>query len=495
MNSRIVLGILVLLAGGGCRTSRSFDPESDSWQHTLARHSLCPGAGLEAETTVYLEHVEAALALRAETIVFASDLKRKLARGEPLTGAELDRLNRGTITHLKSREALLEIARSHESWLHAPDELMRRHGITPEQRFLGVLISTSAALVLYDNYALALSIYERDRQLRRILNRRDKGYRIARDELKKVSLSYNSASKRQRVRDALRFYEEHRAALLPGLRDTPNVAYIDALVRSSPSYAFVRDPDPVKGANASIRFYQTIIIDFGRGIRDGGFNQFSGAFGNMLGMVETRKGHMNGNPTISEAVKASLKAGDILIEKTPFRLTDKLIPGYWGHVAIWLGTETELRELGLWEHSLVEQHHAAIRDERLVVEALRSGVQMNTLEHFLNIDDLAALRDPAVQSDPELLKKRLLLTLRQVGKRFDFNFDVQTTDRIICSEICYVTITDIDWQTEAAMGRATISPDNVAAQALSGRLDVVLLYHGAKPVYGDRRGYMLALME
>jgi len=108
---------------------------------------------------------------------------------------------------------------------------------------------------------------------------------------------------------------------------------------------------------------------------------------------------------------------------------------------------------------------------------------------------MAALRDPAVKSDPELLKQRLLLTLRQVGKKFDFNFDVQTTDRIVCSELCYVSITDIDWQTDATLGRATISPDNVAAQALTGRFDIVLLYHKAKPVNGDRRRYMKALME
>ena len=33
------------------------------------------------------------------------------------------------------------------------------------------------------------------------------------------------------------------------------------------------------------------------------------------------------------------QAGDILLEKTPFRLTDKLIPGYWGHAAVWIGGE------------------------------------------------------------------------------------------------------------------------------------------------------------
>ena len=38
---------------------------------------------------------------------------------------------------------------------------------------------------------------------------------------------------------------------------------------------------------------------------------------------------------------------DILFEKTPFRLTDKLIPDHCGHVAIWTGTQADLIELNI----------------------------------------------------------------------------------------------------------------------------------------------------
>ena len=40
---------------------------------------------------------------------------------------------------------------------------------------------------------------------------------------------------------------------------------------------------------------------------------------------------------------------DLLLEKTPFRLTDKTIPGFWGHVGLWIGDQQDLEELGIVE--------------------------------------------------------------------------------------------------------------------------------------------------
>jgi hypothetical protein len=85
--------------------------------------------------------------------------------------------------------------------------------------------------------------------------------------------------------------------------------------------------------------------------------------------------------------------------------------------------------------------------------------------------------------------------LKQVGKDYDFNFDVETTDKIVCSELVYTVYTDIPWPTEKALGRYTISPDNVAKKALSdGSLNLVSLYHDGKEVTADRLGLLAQLM-
>jgi uncharacterized protein YycO len=198
--------------------------------------------------------------------------------------------------------------------------------------------------------------------------------------------------------------------------------------------------------------------------------------------VEFRKGRLWNDASVAARVKATLRPGDILLEKTPFRLTDTFIPGHWGHVAVWIGTEAELKELGLWDDPVVRPHQEAIRAGRSVVEALRPGVQLNTVEHFLNVDDLAVLqRNPAL--DTATLRHQIRLALRQIGKEYDFNFDVETTDKIVCSGLVYVVCTDLEWPTDKALGRYTISPDNVARRALDGGpLRLALFYHEGAPV-------------
>ena len=112
---------------------------------------------------------------------------------ETVLGEQLDVMNRHTAQFLGMRETLLGIAYAGEDALDgdAPH-------LTSEQRFQSVLVSLAAALVLYDNYLLGISIYEREPRLRRFLNERDEGYEIARNELRKISASYHSASRRRR---------------------------------------------------------------------------------------------------------------------------------------------------------------------------------------------------------------------------------------------------------------------------------------------------------
>ena len=209
-----------------------------------------------------------------------------------------------------------------------------------------------------------------------------------------------------------------------------------------------------------------------------GMDFFSKIFGNSMGMVESRKGKLYKDPVVHADVAGTLRPMDVLLEKTPFRLTDKLIPGHFGHVAIWLGTEEEIKEMGLWEHPLVQKHHQAIQGGHVIVEALREGVVLSTLEHFMNVDDVAILRPISLDGDAQATEEAFTMAMRQVGKKYDFNFDVETTDKIVCSELAYAAYPSISWPTERTLGRDTISPDQVARKALDGTpFKLVSFYH------------------
>jgi uncharacterized protein YycO len=229
------------------------------------------------------------------------------------------------------------------------------------------------------------------------------------------------------------------------------------------------------------------------GFERGGVSLFSMVFGNAVGLVETRKGKLYGRKDVTSEAKGTLRAGDILLEKTPFRLTDKLIPGYWGHAAVWIGTETELKELGIWDNPVVAKYRDEIRQGRLVVEALRSGVEMNSLEHFLNIDSIGILRKPAAGREERA--RTVIQALRQVGKPYDFNFDVESKERVYCSKLVYLCVSGIDWPTKKSLGRTTFTPDDVAIKAAKeGTLQLVTFYHDGKKVNDAPTARMAELM-
>jgi uncharacterized protein YycO len=395
--------------------------------------------------------------------------------------------------HLELRDMLLDVAHRHECLLDAPRYIVAELGISPTARLRAVMVSLSAALVLYDNYLLAIAVYEQDDKLRRLLNDPDSGYEIGAQELSQVTLSYNSIKNRARVRRAIRYYEEHIQTMPVEFLQDSRSRYLHLLITQSPSYRNIVPVSPAYVVSRKLEFLTAMTEDTLAGLQAEGLNLFSMYVGNTMGLVETRHGKLYGRPDIEQRVEFALRAGDILVEKTPFRLTDTFIPGHWGHAAIWVGSESELRELGIWDHPVVIPYHDDIRSGRRIVEALRSGVQLSPLAQFLNIDDLGLLR----QSSASAVQRAevIVLALRQVGKAYDFNFDVETTDRIVCSELVYVTYTHLNWPTEKALGRATISPDNVASKALEGGpLEVILLFHDGERVDREPMRMMSTLM-
>ncbi len=217
------------------------------------------------------------------------------------------------------------------------------------------------------------------------------------------------------------------------------------------------------------RFYETVYKFMGL---------VSKIFGNSAGLFQVRSGKLKKlakDSSKMNSMKKQLKPLDILLEKTPFRLTDQFIPGYFGHVAIWLGSTEELsqinvvhqgRKISLLEHPDVLPHLELLSQGRFVLEALRKpGVTLNTLEKFMDIDDFVVIEAP--KKSEEETAYLLLRAFQQIGKPYDFNFDVETESSIICSELIYTVFVNESWPTKSSMGRFTISPDHVAWKAVN----------------------------
>lgn len=447
-------------------------------------------AAMRDELQAYTRLAEESLAMRARAIALYQHLQERMKRKEPFSGRDMQRLNEGSAELLSQRAALLQIAEAHECWLEGGKAGGRAE---QELRAAGVSMSLSAALLLYDNYLTAISLYRDNGALRQQLNKSDTTLARKTGELNAIAEGFTSADKRRRVRRAINWYEQQARPL----GDVPldGYAYVTQLIEQSPSLKMVRSASPVRYIGRHAELFGLITLDSLRGVGREGSNLSSLLFGNTVGLVEMRRGKLYERSEVQGTVTRALQAGDILLEKTPFRLTDNFIPGHWGHAAIWVGTEGELRDLGIWEHPLVRPHQQQVREGRGVVEALRSGVEMNTARHFLNVDDLAVLRHAGLE--PAARAGIVLQAFSHVGKPYDFNFDVESTDRIFCSKLVYLAYGDLDWPTSRMLGRVTISPDNVAQRAIgSGPLNVALLYHdGAEVPVNNARSRMEQLVQ
>lgn len=417
-------------------------------------------------------------ALRSEVVQAAQSADR----GEPVSGARVEALNQAFSCASRTVTAVAMVAARHDAW-------RRRDAPHPDLalRTLGASLSAVAALELYDSYLLCGALLASQPQVRKIVDRGDAGLGNAGGQLDGLTRDYLDLARRYRTHDTVNFLRAHRDLI--ELDDVHRV-WLRERVAASPSARTLRAHWLVPLGEFAGETANLVESDLKR-LGDAAMGGASQGFGNAVGAVQFRRGKLFDDPAAEAAVRAVLQPGDILLEKTPFRLTDRFIPGHWGHVAIWLGSEAEMRAI-LGDDPLLAAHARELAAGAGVCEALRDGVQLNPLSRFLDVDDVAVLR---CQLTPAELAQHLRRSLRQLGKDYDFNFDVETADRIVCSELVYQVFTGIAWPTGKALGRATISPDQVALRSLAGGpLAVVALWHDGARVDGDPRAAMKRLL-
>ena len=469
------------------RISGNLEEREAACFDTLAR-VLDAGAAPEL---VFQEDFENLLVLVEQSLVARSEMlevanRLRLNTDMPLSSRDLITLKSGTEFYLGVREQLYTIANAYECAVDVRDATLKKYNIDPELRLKGLMLSLGAGLTLYDNYLLGIVLFEQDARLRKILNDPDMGFGLIANKLAEATLAANSIEIRHRARRAIEFYEQHKSSIENAHEDS-EFAYLMQLIESSPSYNYVKKIRLGEIASKKFVAFERITADAVSESAKDGLDLVSGLFGNTLGLFESRKGKLYGDEEARRRIQSILQPLDIILEKTPFRLTDKLIPGHFGHVAIWTGTKTELIDAGVWDTLIVNQYADQLsidsdpdsKDQQQIIEALRNGVQLNTLEHFMNVDDIAILR-PVFDADKkdELVEEALLMAFRQLGKKYDFNFDVNTTDKIVCSELAYISFPSIDWPTKKTLGRHSISPDNVAQLAWNNvPLRLVMFYH------------------
>lgn len=211
----------------------------------------------------------------------------------------------------------------------------------------------------------------------------------------------------------------------------------------------------------------------------------SAAFGAVAGNIAWREGYLKNNSQLLNTLYENLKPFDLLMEKKAYKFTDITIPGHWGHVGVYMGTEEQLRELGLWDLPEMKPFHEGISSGKTIYQVRRWGLEFDSLENFSNLDEMAVLRVKGfLNKSQDSLRQTLKFLSDQMGKTYDFSFDAMTGETITCTEIVAFSYGPIRWPMETILGRLTISPNDMAKLAFYNNSPLQTLYY----ITGDKSG-------
>ena len=386
-------------------------------------------------------------------------------------------------------------------------------------------ISFGAALILMDNYIFGWDPYMENTVLRRNLLYDVQGTSDdSRQMVKAIHANYRAYKNSSKWVGAFNLYQKARQVPHPS-GSSPLSEKLERLIENTSSFKKLETNPQGEGVftrlAGKIKFLFRQRVDGLDLIADQTTYVFTKAFAMTTKPFKYRDGKLNNMPQEDiNNLARKLKPLDVMLEKNPSHVVDKFVPGHYGHSAVWLGTESELKELGVWEElprlyqNAVERYsyqgpsfQESIRRGRVIVDALLPGVGLSSLRKYLDIDDLAVTRLKDCPQDEgqsnlcltrEKKRRYLLQAFKQIGKSYDFNFDVNTDIEIVCSEVMYRTFVDLDFPTTKTLGKHTISPDQVASLADTAEdpFGLVVLYHNGKliPEAGGSRRKLFRLL-
>ncbi len=199
-------------------------------------------------------------------------------------------------------------------------------------------------------------------------------------------------------------------------------------------------------------------------------NFMSSIFGNTVGFFHGKREDQNHN---IQLLQGALQPFDIVLSKSRTHLTDKFIPGYFGHSAIWIGNLEQLQKLGLDNSIQVINNKEQLNNEACMLESLRNNTHLNKLETFADGEDYLILRHKNLDKTN---MKSIISSLRHIGKKYDFNFNVESPDKLFCTELIFYAYDFVPWKAKKKFNRYTLNPDDIVKQALDNPAFEVALW-------------------
>lgn len=176
-------------------------------------------------------------------------------------------------------------------------------------------------------------------------------------------------------------------------------------------------------------------------------------------------GALTGKADAQAHILETARPLDLLLFANKTYIGGRFVPGRFTHSAIYLGTEQELRALGLWNDPTFRPLQDDIRAGRIILEAFRPVVRLVEPEIPFQTDSVAILRPKLTPAQKREAARR---GVSRLGAPFDYWFDNRTTDTLACTELIQYAMPWIDFDETVSYGRPAAMPDAMVAQAIRG---------------------------
>lgn len=202
----------------------------------------------------------------------------------------------------------------------------------------------------------------------------------------------------------------------------------------------------------------------------------TGPFNDRADEREVRPGLITGNQAAVGRIVEVARPLDIVLMANKSYHWGRVMPGWFTHSGVYLGTEAELRAMGIWDAPEIVPLQADIRAGRTVLEAVSPVVKMSLPEKIFQVDAVVVVRPELSAAERRLAA---LALAAKVGAAFDFAFRQDTKDDYSCTELIDYGMPQLGFTIRHAYGRDMILPDDMAAQAVRGdRLRIVEYIRG-----------------
>lgn len=359
-----------------------------------------------------------------------------------------DAIRRLMLDYLNYRSVLLRLIWKYQNYRQIQD---------PAQRELAGLICLTAATTLYEASLGFVVQFQGEEQAIRKLNEAEPLWNIPEGMLDQIRRNLQNPDYQKRMLGAL---DEFQSGDLANPVTVSKVSHPQLRQRIFHSSQTIRKLLPKLKAIP----LQTVVEDAVKAGQSTAYDLQS-AISMFVSRLRVRDPREGGKSLIQDThvrqLESRLRPGDLIIERRNWALSNAFMPGYWSHVAIYIGTPEQLAALGLADDPRVKPHWAKFKSRdhqghsHRLIEALGEGVIFTSMEHSVGEADGACVFRTKLTDEQRA--ECLAKVFSHLDKPYDFKFDFFSTDKLVCTELVYRTFGEVNpLQLVDVMGRRTL---------------------------------------